>query len=68
MLLLWHGTGRCNPLKKVGVASVILLLLLGHCILGLCGKFLEKPSVNFALIELVCAVAAVFGRASRLNL
>lgn len=67
MLLAWNGTRCGDPLKKVRGASVILLLL-NFLVLGLCWKFLEKPSVYFALIKLVSAGTSIFGWASRLNL
>lgn len=41
---------------------------LGFRILGLCWKFLEKPSVNFTLVKLVRTLSSIFGRSSRLNL
>ena len=54
VLFAWNGTRRGDPLKKVMGACVVLLEG-GFCILGLCWKFLEKPSVNFSLIKLVRA-------------
>jgi len=59
VLLAWNWTGRGDPLKKVGGACVILLL--GLRVLGLCRKFLKKPSVDFPLIKLESAGAAVLG-------
>ena len=66
VLFAGNWARRGDPLKKVMVAPVVDVL--GLCVLGLCWKFLEKPSVYFTLIELVGARAAVFWRATRLNL